>query len=276
MKSDGQTLWLAAIHLPIVLLLAAGVAYTGGDWRNQQRRMDFIRFLGEGLIYYVLLALGGGVLMAFTGGTFAAIGLEAGPFLATWVAPCGAMAGVVVACWLVEAKQAVIENMAPVLTKVFTPLFTAALLALLVGIIWTSNGLQVEREVLILFDLLLVVILGLLLYAISARDSLAPPGIFDKLQLALVGTALIVDLVVLVTIIGRISEFGLTANKMAALGENLVLLANLGWAAWLLLRFIRRRGGFGALELWQTRYLGVFGVWAGIVVLVFPPIFNFS
>ncbi|WP_027344215.1 permease prefix domain 1-containing protein [Hamadaea tsunoensis] len=276
MKSDGQTLWLAAIHLPIVLLLAAGVAYTGGDWRNQQRRMDFIRFIGEGLIYYVLLALGGGVLVAFTGGTFAAIGLEAGPVLFTWVVPCGAMAAVVVAAWLVEAKQAVIENMAPVLTKVFTPLFTAALLALLVGIIWTSNGLQVEREVLILFDLLLVVILGLLLYAISARDSLAPPGIFDKLQLALVGTALIVDLVVLVTIIGRISEFGLTANKTAALGENLVLLANLGWAAWLLLRFIRRRNGFGALELWQTRYLGVFGVWAAVVVLAFPPIFNFA
>ena len=36
-----------------------------------------------------------------------------------------------VASWLVEAKQNVIENMAPVLTHLFTPLFTLLLLAFL-------------------------------------------------------------------------------------------------------------------------------------------------
>ena len=81
------------------------------------------------------------------------------------------------AAWLVEAKQSVIENMAPVLTRVFTPLFAVTLLAFLVAIVWTTNGIDVERDVLILFDLLLVVVLGLLLYAISARDLAAPgPG----------------------------------------------------------------------------------------------------
>jgi len=52
-----------------------------------------------------------------------------------------------------------------------------------------------EREVLILFDLLLVVVLALLLYAFSARDPLAEPGVFDRIQLVLVGCALVVDLV---------------------------------------------------------------------------------
>ncbi|WP_155368459.1 permease prefix domain 1-containing protein [Catellatospora vulcania] len=273
---ESQTAVLAAIHLPIALWLVVGVAYAGGEWRSDRRRMDFIRFTGEWLIYFVLIALGGGVLTAFTVNIFSAIGLDAETFVGSWLVPCGAMAAVVVAAWLVEAKQSVIENMAPVLTRVFTPLFTVTLLVLLGAIAWTSNGIDVDRDVLIIFDLLLVVVLGLLLYAISARDPAARPGIFDKLQLALVLSALVIDVLVLAAITGRITEFGFTANKTAALGENIVLLANLSWSAWLFLGFIRGRLPFGRLEQWQTRYLVVYAAWAWIVVLAFPPLFGFA
>jgi hypothetical protein len=180
-----------------------------------------------------------------------------------------------VAAWLVEAKQSVVENIAPVLTRLFTPLFTAVLLAFLVAIVWTSAGIDVEREALILFDLLLVVVLGLLLYSISARDPLASPGLFDKLQLPLVLSALAIDVLVLLEITGRITEYGTTPNKAAALGENVVLLANLAWSAWLLLRFVRRRTPFASLERWQTGYLPVYAAWAWIVVLAFPPLFSY-
>ncbi|WP_144120164.1 permease prefix domain 1-containing protein [Catellatospora sichuanensis] len=276
MGIDTQTIVLSTIHLPIALWLVVGVAYTGGDWRSDRRRMDFIRFTGEWFIYFVLIALGGGVLTAFTVGTFSAIGLNAETFVGNWLVPCGAVAAVVVAAWLVEAKQSVVENMAPVLTRVFTPLFTVTLLVLLGAIAWTSNGIDVQRDVLIIFDLLLVVVLGLLLYAISARDPAAPPGVFDKLQLALVVSALVIDVLVLAAITGRITEFGFTANKTAALGENLVLLANLAWSAWLFLGFVRGRLPFGRMEHWQTRYLPVYAAWAWIVVLVFPPLFDFA
>jgi hypothetical protein len=153
--------------------------------------------------------------------------------------------------------------------------FTAVLLAFLVAIVWTSAGIDVEREALILFDLLLVVVLGLLLYSISARDPLASPGLFDKLQLPLVLSALAIDVLVLLEITGRITEYGTTPNKAAALGENVVLLANLAWSAWLLLRFVRRRTPFASLERWQTGYLPVYAAWAWIVVLAFPPLFSY-
>jgi hypothetical protein len=237
--------------------------------------MDFIRFTGEWFVYLVLIALGGGVLTAFTVGTFQAIGIDPEVFISEWLVPCGVAGAVVVAGWLVEAKQSVVENIAPVLTRLFTPLFTAVLLAFLVAIGVTSARIDIEREALILFDLLLVVVLGLLLYSLSARDPLAPPGLFDKLQLALVVSALAIDVLVLVEITGRITEFGTTPNKAAALGENVILLANLVWSAWLLLRFARRRTQFAALERWQTGYLPVYAVWAWIVVLAFPPLFSY-
>jgi hypothetical protein len=181
----------------------------------------------------------------------------------------------VVAGWLVEAKQSVVENIAPVLTRLFTPLFTAVLLAFLGAVVVTSNGIDVEREALILFDLLLVVVLGLLLYSVSARDPLAPPGPFDVLQLALVVSALAIDVLVLLEITGRITGYGTTPNKAAALGENVILLANLAWSAWLLFAFVRRRTPFTAIERWQTWYLPVYAAWAWIVVLIFPPLFDF-
>ncbi len=272
--SDTQV--LSVLHLPIALwLMAVGVAYVGGRWFSSGRRMDFVRFSGELAIYYVLIALGGGVVTAFTFMMFSAIDMNPDWFVGGWLIPCGAAGAVIIGSWLVEAKQSVIENMAPVLTRLFTPLFTLLLLAFLTTMAWTGNPINVKREVLIGFDLLLAVVVGLVLYAASARDPQAPPDFFDGLQLLLVVSALVVDVVALAAIAARISEFGFTPNRVAALGENLILLVNLAWTAWLYASFLRHRGSFEALERWQITYLPVYAIWAALVVVMFPPLFGY-
>ncbi len=272
---DSHTGMLTAMHLPIALWLMVFYAYAGGRWRHHDQRMNYVRFSGEWFIYYTLIALGGGALMGLTLFIFKAIGLNAERAITGWVMPCGAMGAVIIGAWLVEHKQSVVENMAPVLTWLFTPLFSALLLIFVAAMIWTGNPIGVEREVLIGFDVLLVVVLGLLLYAISARDPLAPPGRFDVLQLLLVACALIVDALALWAIATRISEFGFSPNRTAALGLNLLLLVNLAWSAVLYARFLRRRAPFARLERWQTAYMPAFAVWAWFVTALFPVIFNY-
>jgi hypothetical protein len=271
----GYTETLAAMHLPLALWLTVGIAYAAGQWRDHHHRMNYIRFSGEWFIYYALIAFGGGVLMGLTMFIFGAIGIDAERLVGLWVMPCGSAGAVIIAAWLVEAKQSVIENMAPVLTMIFTPLFTLLLLAFLATMVLTGSGIGVEREVLIGFDLLLVVVVGLLLYAISARDPQAAPGFFDGLQLVLVVCALLVDVLALWAIAARITEFGFSPNRVAALGENIILLVNLAWSAALYARFLRGRVGFGALERWQTGYLPVYFVWMWVVVVAFPLVFRF-
>jgi hypothetical protein len=272
----GHTEVLTALHLPIALwLLAVGVAYAGGRWRVVAGRMDFIRFSGELFIYYVLIALGGGVFTGFMAAIFKSIGINVGPFIGLWLLPCGAAGGLVVASWLVEAKQSVIENMAPVLTRLFTPLFAALLVIFLGTLLWTGRGVDIQRNVLIAFDLLLGVVLGLLLYSASARDPQSPPDAFDVVQVALVVSALLADAVALWAIAVRITEFGFSPNRVAALGENLILLVNLLWSAVLYIRFLRGRGSFTALERWQTDYIPVYAAWAVTVVIAFPPAFRY-
>ena len=82
--------------------------------------------------------------------------------------------------------------------------------------------------------------------------------------------------VMLAAMAGRVSDLGLTPNRIAALGENVVLLANLCVSAWLYIRFWRGRLPFASLERWQTSYAPVYAVWAAVVVVVFPPIFGFA
>ncbi|MGH3910341.1 MAG: permease prefix domain 1-containing protein, partial [Pseudonocardiaceae bacterium] len=84
-----QSVVITSIHLPIALWLVVGLAYVADDWRSSRRRMDFIRFTGEWFVYLVLIALGGGVLIGFTVGTFNAIGIDPEKFVTQWVLPCG-------------------------------------------------------------------------------------------------------------------------------------------------------------------------------------------
>jgi hypothetical protein len=273
-----DTLRLTALHLPIALWLTVGVAYVAGEWPGNPRRMDFIRFTGEFFIYYVLIALGGGVLVGLSFALFGAIGIDLESFVPNWIIPTGAAGALVVATWLVEAKQSVIENMAPVLARIFVPLFALVLLAFVLTMAATGRGIDVEREILIVIDLLLVVVFGLLLYSISARDPLAPPGLFDWLQLTLVGTALVVDVLALWAIGARISDMGWTPNRFAALGMNVVLLVNLAGSAFLYVRFLRGAGAFAFSRLWdwQMTYVYVIAGWAALVAFLFPPLFGFD
>ena len=271
-RSDTQGLTL--LHLPIALWLAIGVAHTGNRWFAEGARMDFVRFTGELAIYFVLIALGGGVFIGFTAMMFNAIGITPEWLIARFILPCGGVGAVIVASWLVETRQGLVESMAPVLTRIFTPLFTVLLLVFLGTMAWTGRPIDVKRELLIGFDLLLVLVVGLVLYAASSRRPLASPDGFDRLQLTLVASALAVDAVALAAIGARISEFGFTPNRVAALGENVILLVNLAWTAWLYTRFAFGRGSFEAVEKWQVAYLPVYSLWAALVVIGFPPLFG--
>ncbi len=274
-EPEGSTEILAGLHLAVALWLMVGVAYLGGDW-STGKRMDYVRFTGEWLIYYVLIGFGGGLLIGMLVATFETMGIDAASFVERWLLPCGAAGAVIVASWLVEAKQSVIENMAPVLTKVFTPLFAGLFLASLGALVWTGNGINVDRDVLILFDFLLVVVLGLELYSISARESDSVATVADYLLLVLIVSALILDLVALAAISSRISDFGFTPNRTAGLGLNLVLLANLSRSAWLSIRSVGNRASFAELERWQTSYIPIYLFWASTVVVVLPLAFGFA
>jgi hypothetical protein len=273
--ADSSTEALVALHLPVVLWFVVAYPYMGGTLRSHERRMDFVRFTGEWFIYYVLIALGGGVLMGLTAAILEPTGVDVERIF-EWVIPSGAAGAVVVAAWLVESKQRVVENMAPVLTMLFTPLFAVMLAGAAVVYAATGLGDAFDRDLVSVFDALLVVVLALVLYGMSAREPSATPDWMDRIQLVAVVGALVLDVMVLGAMIARIGDLGFTPNRTAALGLNLVLLVNLVGAAWLSARFLTGRTRLHRLERWQTTYLPVFALWAAAVVVALPPVFGFD
>jgi hypothetical protein len=274
--AGSDTELLVALHLPVVLWFVVAYPYMGGTLRSHERRMDFVRFTGEWVIYYSLIALGGGVLMLLTALILEPIDADLPERVLEWVLPSGAAGAVIIAAWLVESKQRVVENMAPVLTMLFTPLF--AVMLTVAAVTYAATGLAgaFDRELLGVFDALLIVVLGLVLYAMSAREPSQPAGWMDRVQLLAIGSALVLDLMVLGTMVARIGELGFTPNRAAALGLNLVLLVNLAGAGWLSMRFLREQVAFHRLERWQTSYLPVVALWSVTVVALLPLVFGFT
>jgi hypothetical protein len=266
---------LTWIHLPVALWFVVGIAYAGREALSSARRMDVIRFSGEWAIYYVLIALGGIVLTGLTALILTPIAPDLIDDLLGWIIPAGAAGAVVVAAWLVEAKKSIIENLAPVLTAIFTPLF-AVMLVVAVGYTVTGLTRDFDRDLLAVFDVLLLVVLGLVVYGISARPATRGAGVMDVIRLVAVVAAIALDILVLIAMFGRVGDLGFTVNRAAALGLNLVLLVNLVGTAWFTGRLLAGRDRPVHLERWQTAYLPVFLVWVLVVILVLPPLFAFA
>jgi hypothetical protein len=274
--SPNNTELLTALHLPLFLWLITGAAYIGEDWRSRQGRMNFIRFTGEAVIYGTLIFCGLIVLAMFTQAIFFAIQIDASWFIQNYLIVYGAAAVAMITVYLVETKKSVVENFAPILAKIFSPLFLIIMIAFLLVLVLSGKSPFMERDYLIAFDFMLALVLGLVLYTISARNPYAKNRLFDYLNMALIVVAMIIDTIALSAILFRLSAFGITPNKLAALGENLILLINLGGLAWLYGRLFLKKTDFIKIENWQTNYLYVYAVWLAIVAFVFPIVFAFN
>jgi len=271
-----HTAMLTGIHLPIMLWLVTGIAYIGEKWKTKEGRMDFLRFTGECFIYGSLIMFGFFVLMMFTSLIFQSIAIDIESFMENYFIFYGPSAAAMITVYLVETKKSIVENFAPVLAKIFSPLFLLTMLIFIGAVIFTGNSPYLERNFLIGFDLMLVLVLGMVIYTISARKMYDKKGIFDYLNGILIFVAIIVDGIALSAIIFRLTEFGISPNKLAALGENVLLLVNLAGLLWLYINYFREKIEFSIIETWQTKYLTVYAFWMAIVIFIFPIIFNFE
>ena len=253
-----------------------GLVHTAARWRDSDARMDFLRATGEAVIYGTLILCGGAVLTAFTIAIFAAVGLDIRmPYLET-VGIGGLMAAPVVAAFLVNAKKSIVESIAPVLSRIFTPLFLATMAGFLAALAILRRSPLAYRDTLLAFNVMLVLVLALVIYNLTARRAAERREAWDWLNFALVACAVAVDGIALASIAGRILSYGWSANRAALLGLNLVLLVDLGGIAVLTLRFLLGHGRFAAIERWQADYLPVLFAWCSLVVVVFPPLFAFA
>jgi hypothetical protein len=139
-RGDGDTIFLATTHSFLAYWAYFGLLYVGHHDAKSRPYLDFLRYSGELFIYTVLICLGGAVLLVIFAAIFTSIGLSPGDEVMSRLAIAGAFAAPVVGTWLVESKRSVSENIAPVLAKLFVPLFFVAMLAFIIAMVVTGES----------------------------------------------------------------------------------------------------------------------------------------
>ncbi len=272
--NDNDSIILVYLHLPIFLWVLLGIAFTGNSYSQGSRRLAYLKFNLEYGILYASMAVSGMVLAALTMQLFSFLGLDIEDFYFSNIVLVGAAALAIVAAYLVSMNLKLAKNITPYIAKIFSPLVLITLLVYLAAVIWLGKNPFLDRNFLIVFNGILLGVLAVTLFSITERDSEEKKNFSDYIHVALIVLALIIDTVALSAIVFRLSSFGMTPNRFAVLGVNLLIWANLIWIMFSYLRFLQSKSGLSTIQDAVTKYLPVYGLWAAFVTFTFPILFH--
>jgi hypothetical protein len=267
----------AELHIPLFLWLLTGVAFAGKEWKNTSARMGFLRYNGEVIIYTTILIIGGAILTSIT---LALLGfIEKSHELSKWYQDYIIMYGVVstpiIATFLLDKVIDKRLNIAPTIARFFTPLFLITTIAyLIIMVIYQKNPFG-DRDYLMALNILLIIVLGLLIFTIAERNTMSPPGPNDYLNIGLAFTVILLNTVALSATLFRSASdvYGLTPNRIAVLGINVLVFIHLLGILIHYVRFVWKGKPFEKLENWIASYLPYYAVWAVLVSVMLPIFF---
>jgi hypothetical protein len=265
---------LVYLHLPIFLWGLSGLAFTGNEYSKGSKRLAYLKFNVEFCILYASMAISGMLLAALTMQLFSFVDLDIEDFYFRNVVLFGAAALAIVAAYLVSMNLKLAKNITPYIAKIFSPLVLATLLVYLMTVISVGKNPFLDRNFLIVFNGILLVVLAVTIFSITESSTDQKKTISDYINFALIVLALIIDSVALSAIVFRLSSYGITPNRLAVLGVNILIWGNLIWIMGSYMRFLKNKTGPSTIQDAVTKYLPVYGLWAAFVAFTFPLIFN--
>lgn len=268
-----DTILLAYLHLPVFLWMVMGFAFAGDDYQQGNARLSFLKFNGEFFILYAAMAISGMVLAALTIQLFSIAGFDISEFYFENIVLFGAAALSVVASYLVTTNLKIAKSIAPYIAKIFSPLVLVTLVAYLIIVVSTGKNPFIDRNFLLAFNGILFSVLAVTIYSITESGKDDKKNFSDYVNLALIAAALIIDGVALSAIVFRLTSYGITPNRVAVLGVNILIFVNLIWIISAYSKFIGNKRGPVVVQDAVTKYLPIYGAWAAFVTFAFPLIF---
>lgn len=273
-KSD--TLILACLHLPLFLWALLGFTFVGNRVKDTAKRLDFLRYNGDLIVMTTIILIAGGIMTGLTINLFSLIKLNIEHFYTEYIVIFGLAAAPIVGTYLTQTNPQLVGKVSPVIAKIFSPLVLVTLVAYLIAIIISGKDPYNDREFLLLFNALLIGVMALILFSVSETSRAQKSQISIIILLLLSVVTIIVNGIALSAIVFRISEWGITPNRMAVLGGNILIFINLLMVVYRLFKVIAKSKEIEAVEKSITDFLPIYSVWTIIVTFVFPLIFNFK
>ncbi|MGZ8525044.1 MAG: hypothetical protein ACXWV1_11485, partial [Chitinophagaceae bacterium] len=273
-KSD--TLMLSCIHLPLLLWAVLGFSYVGDNVMNYGKRLDFLRYNGDLVIMTGLILVAGGILTGITIGLFSVIGYNIEEFYFEYIGIFGLAAAPIVGTYITQTNPQLVNKVSPVIAKIFSPLVLIMLVAYLVAILFSGKDPYNDRDFLMIFNFLLVGVMAIILFSVAETFKKNENRAGSFILLALSTVTVIVNGIALSAILFRISEWGITPNRLAVLGANILMLANLLMITFRLFKHVSKKADIREVENSISMFLPVYVLWTIIVTFIFPLIFQFK
>jgi hypothetical protein len=273
-KSD--TLVLSSIHLLIFLWSILGFAFTGAFSNNDNKRLDYLKYNGDLAVMTALIVIAAGILSGVTIGLFSLIGLNIEKFYRENIIVSGLPAAPILGTYLIRSNPQLVGKVSPVIAKIFSPLVLVMLVIYTVAIIYSGKDPYNDRDFLLLFNGLLIGVMALIFFSVAEASKNANNKMESLVLFLLSIVTIIVNGVALSAILFRISEYGLTPNRAAVLGGNILILIHLLLVTAALYKVVAKKNHISTVGKSIVHFLPVYFFWAATVTFLFPFLFGFK
>ena len=267
---------LACIHLPIFLWTILGYTFVGGELKSTQKKIDYLRFNGDFVVMTTIVMLSGFLFSAITIGLFTLIGINIEEFYAEKIAIWGLSAVPIVVTYLVQNNPQLVNKISPTIAKIFTPIVFVTLLIFLATIIYTGKDLYDDRNFLMIFNALLIGVMAIILFSVTEATKKKNEKMSLWFLVGLSVLTIILNSLALSAIVFRITEFGITPNRLAVIGANVLIFVNLLFVAYKLLLIARGKSELYKVEAVIAMFIPIYGIWAALITFILPLLFHFK
>lgn len=274
-QDGSQTRILSAVHFSFIMWVVLGAAYMNFDITSRNARMQFLKRNGDTFVLSGVIICAGMLLTMLTVAMFGVIKVRIDNILGDYVVVYGLASAPLVANFMIESSPKIINKVAPFISKLFTPLMLIVMTGFLIALIFFAKDPFNNREELIVFNVLLGAIIAVVVFTFSGNSE-NHRSVYNKILLLLSIEAMIINSIALSAIVYRLFAFGVSPNRIAVLGANLLLFSNLILITIKLIQFIRNKAAAESVESGMTVMLPYYAVWAVIVAVLMPVFFWFK
>lgn len=270
-----DTFLLACLYMPVLLWALLGVVYMHNRLSDQQGRFLYLQYNGDLVVMTQLILAAGAAFTGITFALFSLIQVHLQEIYFQYIGIWGLAASPIVATYLIETNPQLVRKISPIIATIFAPLTLLMLVSYLITLLFIGKNPYNDRDFLLVFNLVLIGVMAIIFFSVvSISESLS--GFMTWILLALSVVTLLFCGIALSAIVFRTFKWGITPNRLAVLGNDVLMMINLLLIAYQLFRTIAYKHAPEAVHHSITSFLPVYVLWAICVSFLFPVVFHFQ
>jgi len=274
-NEKSATFILSTIHLPIFLWSILGYAFIGGDLNNNQKKIAFLKFNGNFIVMTGLIFISGMFFTGITLALFELLKMDIQTFYFEQIAVWALAAMPMLSTYLIQNNPDLVNKISPTIAKIFTPIVFITLLVFLIALFYNGKNIYNDRNFLLVFNAVLIGVMAIILFSLTEATNNTRSKFNLIILFGLGLLTIIANAIALSAISFRLSEFGISPNRLAVLGANLLIFIHLLFVSYGLFKNLKGKASIQDVEGNIALFIPAYAAWAAIITFIMPFIFKF-